>query len=314
MPKKVALVLSSGGARGLAHIGVIERLVEEGYQISSISGSSIGAVIGAFYACGKLDLYKKWVLELERLDLFKLFDFTFSVQGFIRGEKVFNELQKIIPDVNIEDMDIPFVAVATDAKAKQEVVFKKGSMYKALRASTAIPTVLKPLCIDGMELIDGGVSNPIPVDKVKRNDGDILIVSNVNANIPYEPQIAPIKVEAETNSYEKKLNDFLNKWGKLLPGSSTATKKLGFFDLLNRSIDMMQDKLTTVILDKYQPDILINVSSDACSTFEFYKAKEIIEAGREAFDKCWEKTNKAVLSSDLTYQKSLANERLSGDS
>lgn len=286
MAKKIALVLSSGGARGLAHIGVIEELEEAGYEITSIAGSSMGALVGAFHACGKLQVYKEWALDLERMDVFKLFDFTFSTQGFIRGEKVFKALQKVIPDIMIEEMNIPFVAIATDARGQKEVVFDSGSMYQALRASTAIPTVLKPLYIDEMELIDGGVSNPIPVDKVKRYKDDILVVSNVNASVPFEPQIIDKKEEeAAKKSYEKKLNEFFSKWSKLLPGTSEASKKLGFFDLLNRSIDLMQDKLTTVLLEKYEPDLLIEVSNQACSTFEFFRAEEMINEGRKVAKK-----------------------------
>lgn len=278
-------MLSSGGARGLAHIGVIERLEEEGYEISSIAGTSIGALVGAFYACGKLEAYKKWAIELDRMDVFKLFDFTFSVQGFIRGEKVFTELKKVIEDIDIEDMPIPFAAIASDAKNKKEVVFDSGSMYQAIRASTAIPTVLKPLKVNDMELVDGGVTNPVPVDRVKRHSGDILVVSNVNASIAYEKPKKTEKVDKQgEESYEQKISKFFDNWGKLLPGTSEPTKKLGFFDLINRSIDLMQDKLTDALLEKHNPDMLIQLSRDAASTFEFFRAKELIEAGRKAYD------------------------------
>jgi NTE family protein len=162
MSKKVALVLSSGGARGLAHIGVIESLLENGYEISSIAGSSIGSVVGAFYSCGELDRYKDWVLSFDRMDVFNLIDFTFSVQGFVKGEKVFKTLEKMIPDRMIESLPIPFCAVATDIAAKKEKTFEHGSMYQALKASVAIPTVIKPVVIDGVTYIDGGVTNPIP--------------------------------------------------------------------------------------------------------------------------------------------------------
>ncbi len=284
MSRKVALVLSSGGARGLAHIGVIESLIADGYEISSIAGSSIGALVGAFYACGQLDAYKKWALELDRYDVFKLIDFTFSVQGFIKGEKVFKSLQEIIPDTNIEDFNIPFSALVTDINQKKEVALDSGSMYEAIKASTAIPTVIKPAKMGYREFIDGGVTNPVPIDHVTRTDGDLLVVSNVNAIIPYE------KVQATQDDkagYNKKIQSFLTGWGKLLPGASNDSpeKKLGFFDLLNESIDLMQDRLTSLLLEKHQPDLLVNISRDACSTFEFYKCEELIEAGKAAYHK-----------------------------
>ncbi len=284
MPQKVALVLSSGGARGLAHIGVIESLLENGYEISSISGSSIGSVVGAFYAAGKLPEYREWVCNLERLDVFNLIDFTFSVQGFIKGEKVFKTLEKIIPDQRIEELRIPFAAVTTDIKNKQEKVFTTGSMYEAIKASVAIPTVIKPVTIDGVAFIDGGVTNPIPVEHVKRTEGDILVVSNVNAILPYKKSVKQLQLEKkESERYNQRIQSFLSDWSKKLPGASPVDKKLGFFDILNESIDLMQDKLTSLLLEKHKPDILINISRECASTFEFYKAKELIDVGREAF-------------------------------
>ncbi|MFT6865947.1 MAG: NTE family protein [Cyclobacteriaceae bacterium] len=284
MSKKVALVLSSGGARGLAHIGVIEALLENDYEISSIAGSSIGAVVGAFYAAGKLDEYREWAVELDRLDVFKLIDFTFSVQGFVKGEKIFKTLEKIMPDQKIEDLRIPYCALATDIQEKCETVFNSGSIYQAMKASVAIPTVIKPVAINGKNYIDGGVTNPIPISHAKRTEGDILVVSNVNAIIPYVKVIHDVRKERkETETYNQKIQQFVNKWGNLLPGSGTETKnKLGFFDILNESIDLMQDKLTSLILEKHKPDILVSISRNAGSTFDFYKAKELIEAGKIA--------------------------------
>ncbi|MEQ8469619.1 MAG: patatin-like phospholipase family protein [Marinoscillum sp.] len=282
MSQKVALVLSSGGARGLAHIGVIEALEENGYEISSISGSSIGAVVGAFYACGKLEEYKKWALNLDRYDVFKLIDFTFSVQGFIKGERVFKTLQSIIPDCQIEDLSIPFSALVTDIKAKKERSITTGSMYGAIKASVAIPTVIKPVLLEGTSYIDGGVTNPIPIEHVQRSPGDLLVVSNVNAMIPYKKSIADKKKEAAAQqAYLHKIQSFLVGWNKLLPGSQEAEKKLGFFELLNESIDLMQDRLTSLLLEKHRPDILVNISREVCGTFEFYKAEELIRVGHE---------------------------------
>lgn len=286
MPQKVALVLSSGGARGLAHIGVIESLLANGYEISSISGSSIGAVVGAFYACGRLGEYRDWVESFDRMDVFNLIDFTFSVQGFVKGEKVFKTLEGMIPDCNIEDLRIPYCAVATDIAEKKEVVFTTGSMYQAMKASVAIPTVIKPVMLNGKAYIDGGVTNPIPIDHVSRTEGDILVVSNVNAIIPYVKAVADEKASLQEEiSYNKKIQNFLSRWGQYLPGSGTETKsKLGFFDILTDSIDLMQDRLTSLLLEKHQPGIVVNVSRDACSTFEFYKAGEMIKEGCRACD------------------------------
>lgn len=277
--KKVALVLSSGGARGIAHIGVIKALLEHDYEISSIAGSSIGAVVGAFFASGKLDAYEDWVCKLDRMDVFNLIDFSFSVQGFIKGEKVFRTLEEFIPDMDIENMPIPFCAVATDITEKKEIVFESGSMYQAMKASIAIPTVIRPIKKPDMELIDGGVLNPAPVNHVKRHAGDILIVSNVSAHLPFKKQeFEPI----EEKSYINQLKDFRKSLSKMLPGSKSVNEKLGYFDLLNLSIDLMQDKITNLLMEKYKPEIHVKISRDAASTFEFYRAKNLIKLGYDA--------------------------------
>ncbi|MFY0651131.1 MAG: patatin-like phospholipase family protein [Cyclobacteriaceae bacterium] len=290
MNKKVALVLSSGGARGMAHIGVVESLVANGFEITSISGSSIGALVGAFHASGDLTAYKDWILKLDKFDLFKLFDFTFSTQGFIKGEKVFNELKKFIPDQKIENLPIPFSAVSTDIRNQKEVVFDSGSMYEAVRASVSVPTVLKPVSADNMELIDGAVINPLPIDRIKRTPDDILVVVNVSAKEGFSP---PKKSQSQESSYLNSVNEFLDKWSKYLPGSANVEKKLGYFDLMNRSIDLMQDKMTEFTINKYNPEILVNISKDACSTFEFYRAEELIETGKKAFESAFEKYNQS---------------------
>ena len=280
--QKVALVLSSGGARGLAHIGVIEGLEAHGFEITSIAGTSMGSLVGAFKACGELDTYKKWAINLDRLDVFKLIDFTFSVTGFIRGEKVFKSLEEIIKDRPIESLAIPFAAVATDINHKKEKVMSAGSMYQAIKASVAIPTVIKPVNFEDHKLIDGGVLNPVPVNRVHRTQGDILVVSNVSSSKSYKSPSQ--SKEEDEDDYLAMLNKFKNKWAKLLPGSSSAKEKLGYFELLNRSIDLMQDQLTELILQQSQPEILAEVSRDACNTFEFYRAEEMIQAGREAIE------------------------------
>jgi NTE family protein len=285
MRKKIALVLSSGGARGLAHIGVIEGLEANGYEITSISGSSMGALVGAFKACGALDTYREWACQLDRLDVFKLIDFTFSATGFVRGEKVFRALEEIIDDRMIEDFDLPFVAVATDIKNKRSVEIAEGSMYAALRASTAIPTVIKPVQFGTTKLIDGSVLNPVPVSSVQRSRDDLLVVSNVNHPKPYQrTDVSQQQADKEERDYLKMLDGFKGRWAKLLPGGSSARDKLGYFELLNRSIDLMQDHMTDLMLEKAKPDIVAEISRDACTTFEFYKAEELIAAGRESIE------------------------------
>ncbi|MEM9327940.1 MAG: patatin-like phospholipase family protein [Bacteroidota bacterium] len=280
MSRNVALVLSSGGARGLAHIGVIDSLQEQGFHIRSIAGSSIGAVVGAFYAAGQLDTYKEWMLGLDQWSVLKLMDFTLSAQGFLRGEKIFKTLETMIEDQKIQDLSIPFVAVATDIQKGKEVVFKKGSMYRALKASASIPTVIKPTTHKGRELIDGGVMTPIPVEFVKRKKSDLLVIVNVSA----PGHFAKEQPEEQQTAYVKQLAAFKAVWERMLPpADAQPTKKLGYFDLLARSIDLMQDKVSNLLIEKYQPDLVVNIPRDACGVFDFHKGAEMIKAGRNAF-------------------------------
>jgi NTE family protein len=173
--KTISLVLGSGGARGYAHIGVIEELLEHGYEIKSISGSSMGALIGALYACGKLQVYKEWVLALDLLDVAKLIDFSFTGTGVIQGDKVFHVIEEMIGDIMIEDLPIPFTAVATDLIKQKEVWIQKGRLVDAIRASIAIPTVFTPKKITERYLIDGGVLNPLPIAPTVSDDTDMTI-------------------------------------------------------------------------------------------------------------------------------------------
>jgi len=285
MKKSVALVLASGGARGMAHIGVIEELERHNFQIASIAGCSFGAVVGGIYAAGNLPSFKEWLLGLDKMDVFKLMDFTLSKQGFIKGIKVFNEIKPFITDVNIEDLPIPFTCVAVDPYNSIEVVFSKGSLFDAIRASVSIPSVLEPHHINGDDLIDGGVLNPIPLDLVKRNKNDILTAVNINALIPYNK---PIKqsftdLNNEQNIILKKI-EFREYWDKNFSKDKNIREKFNALRLLNYSYDMMQNKITNLYLEKFPPDILVNISKFVCSTFDFFKAEEIIQQGKEAFE------------------------------
>ncbi len=301
MKQKVALVLGSGGARGVAHIGVIEALLENNFEITSVAGSSMGAVVGGIYSAGKLDLYKEWVCNFDKIDVFKLLDFTFSLQGFVRGERVFKEMSKILGDINIEEMQIPFSAIASNIRTQQEVIFEQGNLMDALRASSAIPTVMTPVYIDGEEIVDGGVLNPIPINRVKRTPGDILVAVDVNANIPHHVKAPETVVEVqEAQRYTQLIDDFKSKLRNIWPYTykdvpvETSIKKFGYFDLLNRSIDLMQQQITTLQMSQLSPELVVRISRDSCGTFEFYKSKDLVDAGHEAFEKAYKKYTHAL--------------------
>jgi NTE family protein len=245
----------------------------------------MGAVVGGVYALGKLDEFKKWMFSLDRLKVFNLVDFTFSSQGLVKGDKVFKKMKEFIADENIENLNIPFAAVAVDLINKKEVVFTKGSIYEALRASVAIPTVLTPVKKAHELLVDGGVLNNIPVAHIKRTADDLLVVVNVNADIPVPDSFASKKEDDNNQSvYLKKLKAFYAH----LQDNSPFEKEdnMGYFDLMNRVIDLMRDRLAKMTLEDHNPDLLVQISHESCGTFDFYKAEEMVEMGRYTAKKC----------------------------
>jgi len=190
--KRVALALGSGGARGYAHIGVIEVLEEQGYEITAIAGSSMGALIGGVYAAGYLRQYKDWVTGLDQFDLFRLLDFSLTSPGAIRGEKVFSVLKDMIGDVRIEELPIPYTAVATDLLAHKEVWFQKGVLRDVIRASVAIPSVVSPVMMNGRVLVDGGLLNPLPIIPTVAAYADIILAVNLSGSDANYMSLPPI--------------------------------------------------------------------------------------------------------------------------
>jgi NTE family protein len=289
MKPVVTLVLSGGGARGIAHIGVIEELERRGYEIASVTGTSMGALVGGVYADDALTPLKEWLLSLDKLKVFRLVDFTLNRYGLVKGDRVFNKMRDFIPDTPIEELKIPYAAVAVDLISKKEVVFRTGSLFEAIRASVAIPSVLTPVKTKGALLVDGGVLNNIPVSHAPRVAGDMLVVVNVNASIPVrKPDISLEDSEKQKRAYQKKIDEFQAYVQKILhhsPSSKTVEnhdEDMGFFNLIDKTISLMTDHMAKLIMKDFTPDVMIEVSHDACGTFDFYKAEEMVEMGREA--------------------------------
>lgn len=284
--QKISLVLASGGARGIAHIGAIEELENRGYEISSIAGTSMGALVGGFYASGGLDVYRDWLCELNKLKMLSLMDFTLSINGIVKGAKIMNELKKIVPDVNIENCNIPFSAVATDIISKKEIIFDKGSLYQAIRASISIPSFFKPYELNDMILIDGGVVNPLPLNRVKRAKNDILVAVDVSGPTEQEKIDEQKKVEQK---HEEESG--IQAWFKLRNiklHEKEEKEVVNYYTILSQSSSIMIQRITSLMLDLYKPDILISMPRGDYGTLEFYKSEEFIKQGiektREALD------------------------------
>ena len=249
----------------------------------------MGAVVAGVYAAGYLKEFKEWLLNLKRANVLNLMDFTFSKNGLIKGEKVFRTMQTFIPDKNIEDCNIPYTAVATDILNEKEVVFTEGSMYEALRASTAIPTIFKPVNKEHVILVDGGVLNPLPLNRVKRTEGDLLVAVDVYADIPYEEKKKEKDQETKRRILSPGLN--INAKLKLIDTHKKELRKPGYLKLIDYATRAMIFKMSEMSVQLYKPDILITISRHAGNTFDFYKAEELIELGRKSAKKSLETIN-----------------------
>jgi len=278
----VSLVLGSGGARGYAHIGVIEELLAHGYEIKSISGSSMGALIGGFHACGKLNAFKEWVLGLDLFDVAKLVDFSFTGTGVIQGDKVFHVIEKMIGDVLIEDLPIPFTAVATDLIKQKEAWIQEGRLIDAIRASIAIPTVFTPKKIADRYLIDGGVLNPLPIAPTVADDTDSTIAVNLCAKVTKDYQLHIPKREREKESKMQEIFfEMAQKAEALFEREKKSTfDEMDMFDIMGRTIDIMQNAVRECKMAGYAPDIIVGIPNNACGFYEFNRAYEMIELGR----------------------------------
>jgi len=275
---RVALALGAGAAKGLAHIGAIEVLEERGFEIVAIAGTSMGALIGGIYGMGKLDIYRDWVSTLARFDVLRLVDWSFSGGGFIKGDRIMAALRELIGEVNIEELDIAYTAVATDIDREREVWLTKGPLFDAIRASIAIPTLFRPYAHEGRRLVDGALLNPLPVLPLMREDADYVVAVSVDGAA--ELQKAPEKdVTAVADAgYVAKLGRLI---GKVLPLGDTKARDPGAFDLMTQSMDLMQANLSRLRLAAYPPDLLVEIPRNVSAVYEFYRARELIELGRE---------------------------------
>lgn len=249
--RKAALVLAGGGARGVAHIGAIEELESQGFEITSVAGTSMGALVGGVYVSGHLEPFKEWMRALDKYKVFSLVDFALSTEGLVKGDRVMEAMKELVPDMEIEQMPVPFTAVAADLLTGSEVVLDKGGLYDAIRASISIPSVFRPVHREGQVLVDGGTVNPLPLNRVKRAEGDLLIAVDVSARFGANP-------------------------------AQRANASLNYYKVLIASSQIMQQRITQLMSRLYKPDIMVEMPADSFGMFEFYHSDEIIEAGREA--------------------------------
>lgn len=284
--RTVSLALGSGGARGFAHIGVIEVLEREGFEIRNVSGSSMGALVGGIHCAGRMNDFRDWALTLNKLETFRLMDFTFSGQGMVKGQKVMETLKALLGEIRIEDFDKMYTAVAIDLLSKEEVWLQKGDLYEVIRASSAIPTFVTPYKLNGRILVDGGVLNPLPIEPLLPNTNDLLVAVNINAEDPLIKDVDRSnipKVDEEPDAYMSRMSNYMRGWLNMKKSTSEAQQNtLGYVGLISKTFDFMQDRMCSQSIQIHSPDIVVKVPRSVSATLEFYRAKEIIEEGRQA--------------------------------
>lgn len=318
--KRVGLVLGSGGARGYAHIGVIEALESRGYEIVALSGCSMGALIAGVYAAGQLQAYRDWVCQLDYLDVLKLVDVTWSPMGAMKATKIMGKLGELVGDVCIEDLSIPVTTVSTDLIRQREVWFQSGPLLKAIRASIAVPGVITPSQRGEQVLVDGGLLNPLPIIPSVATYADLVIAVNATAHTP-----APVSLESllpASDAAKEKAKEIAedkareDAGGNVLSdadaehwmeGVRDATRRLfrnghsdnsahdvqeqdaalatgrrgwGRLDVVMASFDITQAALAQYKVAGYPPDILIEVPKTVCGAYEFHRAEALIALGR----------------------------------
>ena len=288
--KKVALALASGGPRGFAYIGAIEELQKRGYTITSIAGASAGSLVGGIYAAGGMQAFKEWLFGLDPVKVVALMDFSISKNYLVKGEKVINAIKERVPDINIEDLPIPFAAVATDLYTGEEVVFREGPLFDAIRASISIPSMFKPAEWKGRTLVDGGMVNTLPLNRVQRTPGDILIGFNVNQIDAAEIQgfldsrAALVENRSEMTLIQR-IQSNLQEFRLVSDGREEhlpVDASDNYFSILQRSFGIMNCSIARIGIELTPPDILVSLPFDSYhGVYGYSHAPEIVEKGRE---------------------------------
>ena len=257
----------------MAHIGAIEELEQQGYSIRSIAGCSMGALVGGMYAAGRLVEFKEWMQTIDRRKMLSLIDLSLSIDHLVKGEKVIDALKEIVPDVNIEDLPIEYQAVATDWENGREVVFRKGSLYEAIRASISIPLFFNPVRRNDMILVDGGVLNPLPLRQGNEMAGELLVAVNVSGSYwGGEPKI-------------KKLFEARRKRSRSLPMSILASLlpeglDVNYLTITQRMCSLMIQQNAALSVQLYKPDVLVDIPMNRFGSFEYDRVDKISALGR----------------------------------
>ena len=271
--KTISLVLGSGGARGLAHVGVIRWLEEHGHEIRSVSGCSIGSLIGGAYATGKLNAIVDWMESFTKKEIYSMLDLSFTWDSLVKGDKIMAAIQNKIGTDLIEDLPIRFTAVAADIAAEKEHWFQSGPIDQAIRASVSLPLFFTPHTVDGVQLIDGGILNPTPIEPTLRDDTDLTIAVDLGG--PMMKELIP-EPEKAKSPWQQKMDDFLES---MKFSESKPKDQWDMFYIADQSFNTMQNAIARGRMADNPPDHLIAVPRNKCGTLEFDRSAEMIEYG-----------------------------------
>ncbi len=310
MAKRVALALGSGGARGYAHIGVINELRERGYDIVGIAGSSMGALVGGLFAAGSLEQFTQWATTLTGPAMLRLLDPSISAPGVFRAGKILDAVRDVLGEVTIEELSIPYTAVTTDLIAGKSVWLQRGPLDEAIRASIAIPGMIAPHVLDGRILADGGILDPLPIAPIAAINADLTVavsVSGMDAEVA-DDEVRPTR--ERLNRLWRSTSALLDRFGTgptpfditdieadesesvdelVDPDRGTQMPKLRSFAVMMRSIDIAQAALARHQMAAYPPDVLIEVPRTACRSLDFHRAAELIDLGHELASRALER-------------------------
>ena len=302
MARRAALALGSGGARGYAHIGVIDELHSRGYEVVGVAGSSMGALVGGLFAAGSLDEFTQWATTLTGPAVLRLLDPSISAAGVLRAGKILDAVRELLGAVTIEDLPIPYTAVTTDLIAGRSVWLQRGPLDEAIRASIAIPGVIAPHVLDGRLLADGGILDPLPLAPITAANADITVavsVSGMDVSDDAGSDIRPTRerlnrLRRSTSALLDRLNAGAEPIYPVDPSAGdsvddalidivrdTPIPKLGGFAVMSRTIDIAQAALARHQMAAYPPDVLIEVPRTACRSLDFHRAAELIDLGHE---------------------------------
>ena len=310
MAKRVALALGSGGARGYAHIGVINELRSRGYEVVGVAGSSMGALVGGLFAAGSLEEFTEWSTTLTQRAVLRLLDPSITAAGVFRAGRFLDAVREILGEITIEELPIPYTAVTTDLLAGKSVWLQRGQLDEAIRASIAIPGVIAPHVLDGRLLADGGILDPLPMAPIASANADLTVAVSVSGM--EADQVTDVSAGAETKATRERLNKLLRRSSALFDRFGAAAEvidaddfpddadadeeaedaladdvreaampKLGSFAVMMRTIDIAQAALARHQMAAYPPDVLIEVPRTACRSLDFHRAAEVIALGHE---------------------------------